>query len=871
MPQYDELRTTAFLLRADAAERLRGAYSALTFPQAWVDPLLQHLNGEAGQKRTVPIGALNRSIRALVPDVAAVARGVSRADHAGPWLYSADPPEPANLEPLIHAWVQTLVENDGPATGQLWSQLDATLLRWQRVRPGELGWPDKEPTALADTAGATAAVAALPPHLFHLVPEILVAELLGRSDRPDGFPRGFRRYPAPDGRGVELLSWPPLYVTDRRGEWPYSYRVSVSVQTIPFQPLPVVHIGSGIRRWCPRPPRSAGRSISLCMLSELPWLPAGQLSHSFRVAQLRWQRTGTAFTLGWHRKLASIFDHLKLERPLPDLAELTADPTCLFDGKPAAALVHATATAGYVHRAPVGTHARERAQLYEWIANTLGDLLTPATALRRTGSVTIKPQTTTATARRAGLARATDAGHLHINMLWDSPEVQTAVIDAINDDLEIEPTGTPDQRLTWTTPELTVATDFIKIGALGAPLDLDQTIRHPALQLRRAVDERRRTVQERLAAVPGCAALVEIRDAAQFTNPRTDPKRALRLGAADAGRLSQFLVSPADGESSDSIEQRATSAWTDLRRQLSPRVTQPAITVRGGVPDPIDYIAIWMIRQNASTYAWDRVQLPVAIWASSDSPRVYCRARGMTEWMDYKDALLTIATKTSSGLGRCDEADTARFIDDVLTSATTPDRPVLLLTHAQNLRSAWPGLQNGQLLPDVIALGAVNQPATAYPQLRHVRVRADSDDETPQGYGRTADRVGLPSGLWAHPGSTRVFQSVGSKPAAAKRHGSPMGSRLETRTTRSGHDVIETAPGWNPQLVELTVAAQQPGDDPVTWAAIAHALRRASDTYDGDLILPLPLHLAMLTKEYALPDSADPVADDPEANTEDAE
>ena len=40
------------------------------------------------------------------------------------------------------------------------------------------------------------------------------------------------------------------------------------------------------------------------------------------------------------------------------------------------------------------------------------------------------------------------------------------------------------------------------------------------------------------------AAFVQIRDPVQFTNRRTDPKRAPRLGLADVGRHTQFLVTP---------------------------------------------------------------------------------------------------------------------------------------------------------------------------------------------------------------------------------------------------------------------------------------------------------------------------------------
>jgi hypothetical protein len=50
----------------------------------------------------------------------------------------------------------------------------------------------------------------------------------------------------------------------------------------------------------------------------------------------------------------------------------------------------------------------------------------------------------------------------------------------------------------------------------------------------------------------------------------------------------------------------------------------------------------------------------------------------------------------------------------------------------------------------------------------------------------------------------------------------------------------------------------QPGDDPLHWAAYAHGLRQTLSHYDGATTLPLPLHLAALSSEYAIPlDSRD--------------
>src|SRR5947208_2647957 len=142
MPRYDELHTTAFYLRAAAADGLDGGYATLAFPSTWVPSLLDLLNRNSGnQRRVLWIDALNRSIRALVPDVAAVARGVSRTGHDGGWLYSARPPDARALVPILHAWVRTHFSDDAATADTAWQSLDLDALSWDPIASGDLGWP----------------------------------------------------------------------------------------------------------------------------------------------------------------------------------------------------------------------------------------------------------------------------------------------------------------------------------------------------------------------------------------------------------------------------------------------------------------------------------------------------------------------------------------------------------------------------------------------------------------------------------------------------------------------------------------------------------------------------------------------------------
>jgi hypothetical protein len=205
----------------------------------------------------------------------------------------------------------------------------------------EFGWPTGAADAAADTAAATAAIATLPKALFHLVPELLCAELLAASDRPDSHPRGFRRCPTSDGRRVELMSWSPYEISDRQGtRWPYSYRITLAVLTVPFQPQPVLHVTTGSRRWCPKAPSSGGRSLSLYMLTSVSWIAGTRLSPSFRVAPVGWRKQNGAWRFGWRAPVRHIFDQLTFQRPLPDLQLLAEEPLDQIDGDYAIAVLY---------------------------------------------------------------------------------------------------------------------------------------------------------------------------------------------------------------------------------------------------------------------------------------------------------------------------------------------------------------------------------------------------------------------------------------------------------------------------------------------------------------------------------------------------
>nr|WP_237751379.1 RNaseH domain-containing protein [Streptomyces sp. AA0539] len=113
-------------------------------------------------------------------------------------------------------------------------------------------------------------------------------------------------------------------------------------------------------------------------------------------------------------------------------------------------------------------------------------------------------------------------------------------------------------------------------------------------------------------------------------------------------------------------------------------------------------------------------------------------------------------------------------------------------------------------------------------------------------------------GLWrprTRDDSSRVFYSTTGK-SGSQPNLTNDDAKLTPHTNASGNNAYRpTANAWNPDLLELTVACLQPGDDAEAWAAFVHQQRFSEDYRNGreGLALTLILHLARLADSYALP------------------
>ncbi len=874
-PRYDTLHTLAFRLRE--GNPLAGELWTLRFPETWKRLLIglqaEHL-GRQAEAITIPVRLLNAALRATVPDVLSIGRDAGRLGGA-PWITSTRKVPPQFLDPIIREWVRVSFSRASDASRQ-------RVLA--EIRPEHLHWQPEWVDPAAWRAGDNGTALPERQDAFTLLPDFLAARLATPGnwyELGDSSKCFHRALGDPWTTSAEVISWPPFTYRKRKGDWPFSMVLRLTVQTIAFDPRPIVHCEVMLRRWAsPAIRRMPMGNTSVFLRGRVPWIAEETQTQAatFQVAPICWKpnairgddgKTRGGYT--WGSNLAPLLKALAPRLDLPDPEALCADPARYLNPHdlPNVAIDFRNGMLPE-HAVGPGWGPADRRDIAGQVAQVLGDVLTPREALPKVTVSLAAPKRTTylagvpkqpvseptsgQLALRAAIGRAVGTA-LTVDLLYQTDEMRDGMVAHVVDRLLglPLPIGAPGNELRWDTPEgFSLVLRPRPLGGLGAGLQLP-TGGNLDDRLRAAIRRRCQEISAQLGGVEGAAgAIVEIGRPEQY-EPQADPKFALRLGAAQQGHLSQYLLLD-DGDGHSRRDHRIAQAWSDLLRQLGVQLTWPAFASRAGaIPEPLNYVGIWLIKQSRPTARTGYPQqIPVMVWMASDCDEVRAFAPGFPEWLPYHQALLALAGLDVFERRGRNEGQAMQFIQQTLAQHVLSLGNVLVLTDAQNLRGTWKWLQNGRLYRDHIQLGVASPaPIDRWPGVRHVQVRTSDDGETPECFGAQPHTQGFPKGLWRM--SERVFASTSGKPATQQHM---LGNLSKLHPWRSANREYAAKPDthvWNPSLVELTVVAQQPGDDPALWAAVAHGLRFMAPHYQDALVHPLPLHLADQMEEYVLP------------------
>lgn len=897
--RFDNIQPLALRLREDAQPLLRNCIT-LPFPPHWAEgfkKLQAQVSNRPLDKVTVPIASLNRTLRAVVPPIISIGRGVTgqRAVREGkPWLYMHTKIEPAILISVVHSWMRVSFKS---APDEMLNQMLASVqthdVAWKAEQIDLVSWKE----TVAGTALHTN------PGQFVLFPDQVAATL---SSVQEGFQYGdhqlhFRRSSlAPGQRGAELTSWPPLSYGDAR----YSVVLTFTVQTVPFQPYPVLHCDVSLRRWAGPRRVFLKHRASVYIAASLPFIAElNGWENQLQVASLQRhvRKQEDEWTTQWEDRLVDILVDLRSKVSLIDATKLTKTP---FDGHQdwdnAAAIVYSTRMGR--HNVGAGVAIPERGRLFDQISGLLDTLFVPASPFQRVKvrkqskfsfrstpfldtiqndtkrkltaeqRLQIQKKNNEIWSKRRALVANTVGGHMNIEIRARTAAVRENLVTALRDVLGIQVIGGADG--TTSTPEMLITTSFDDLGNLTDNLGVDSG-KGVQERVRDATQRRLNEVKQQLSKVElPTLTLAEILPKDKYLK-NNDPKSSLRVGLGRSSRLAQFIT--ADGEVSadlvdDSEEDeavaplyyRATNAVLDGLRQLGIPGKLPTSTPNGR---PCTLIGIWLINKKSSKPGVEGYKLPVLVRMSSTDQTIFAIAPGFDDWLPYRRALLKLSD-TDVLHTQNKRANHVAFFQTQLRQLVSPTNDTLLICHAQNLRLTWSWLSNTNILCDAVTFsgsetddadnhdhkGEIPVPITELPGLRIVRVRDGQSHETPEWFAERDDARSMARGLFRI--GERVFASTHGKPKQQKY--SPYVSKAEQWSTTTNPDQPRPAQvslsTWNPGLYELTVAVLQTEDNgnPIPWANLVHELRQSTLHFEDATALPLPLHLAKLMEEYIL-------------------
>lgn len=239
------LQPVAFTLYPDLATNPL-PLATLAFPREWRPQLLlleQERTGRVGKEVTLPIRPLNDVVTALFSQLMTVP-GMVRNDPADgtaplPWLVAHEPIPVDHLQRVIRGWCY---ETFGEC-----SSLEQALAM---LRADDLVWKTTHFPLETPLSNNTARPEGL---AYTVLPAFLADRLVERRTtvKVNGRERALVRVPSDEG--AELVSWPPVELRDKQHRlWYFSYRITLSVQTLVGNPQPRIHVHYGVRRWVSR-------------------------------------------------------------------------------------------------------------------------------------------------------------------------------------------------------------------------------------------------------------------------------------------------------------------------------------------------------------------------------------------------------------------------------------------------------------------------------------------------------------------------------------------------------------------------------------------------------------------------------------------
>lgn len=876
-------------------------YYVMSFPQVakeYIKSFQSKLN-KSQEKVNLPTKSLYKALH-LMPGLIYISP-ISGKNTDEFWLYSLHELSTEKLSIILRYWLNTEFPTDPAEPDKSISEEE----REEALRLLEAGliWQSKTityKTTFNVHKNNTADISSID---YILLPHIIANHLSQKDFNFQIEGNQLKFYRTVTSNNVQLIAWPPLNYVDKQKTYYYSIVLSLNLVLIPGQAYPQLHINPSIRRWIslPNSKLSAKHNTTSYILAKDNWIKSNSPATAknqrevFLSCQMTWNKD-----YQWDENLGELLKQLKIMDIVP--SDLLKNPALFLQGyssknkqKTIVAMTYKDGMSPN-HEVAKTLTTNDTISLFKQISDLLSSHWQPIQyeRIKLSGKKKISkiencwslplPKSKKSkesednyqltfdgepsdlgkihdllehqTIIRRAIARCIKDKHLTIWLWYIKEETLKERLKAIRycfglpDDCLKTSAENPYQYF-CVEEEITFTIICKAVGDFAEPLDT--TPRANSNKRQNAVNLRIKKIVDFVNAnkhkISGSTVVwFELYEKDHWQS-KQDPKLAIRLGFAQAGMVSQFIV-PAM-EKDKNYKYKAIKCIIDLLRALGVTLENPPLTLPQLNSPPItviNQVGLYLVNRTGKTTAdGDNLIIPVIVridelWQiTAIFPRINESDDG---WQPYQQALLDINTEGKSYQKSSQDQGLIRnWIKKILNKKELRNKDTILYCESQNIRSIWKWLQDTNINQQGLSFAEnKEQNFEQFAGLRLVRVRLKGNNETPEWFAEENDKKSAHiTGLFQHPEKLPVFYSLPNK--------SPTMSGNRNNLSR----IVEPGSDWkHPQIVEFTIGYHQENDNLESLAMIAHNSRKGILQYGDFLQLPQILHYAKLMKEYVL-------------------
>jgi hypothetical protein len=711
----------------------------------------------------------------------------------------------------------------------------------------------------------------------------------------------------PDGKGLELVSWPPQPF----GKGYLSLVLSFDLQTLPGKSNhPIIYPKLHIRKWVHKPLIVKNNSIlpsnqstSVMVRTDVPWLPDLTVdSQALATTGIQSQRnTAGIFMPAWDDNLPDLLKAIGAT-PLISAEEFATDPI-RFQASPQMSCIMNNKMIGWLGKSPIGDglfpgdlmilHEQVDAYLRQLGLSRVSDQNLVKLSLARTNrnKKAVASEAVWQSLKDALGSRKKVCFEVFYQSRQTAEDIWSEFVDAFGitsiDDLD---PFEPDGIIVQTKDNVSVTFRAVLNDYLSVEIGDGQDLQTAQTELIRKV----KAEQSEIPPDSVGLTVIELKNyysSRKRSEQMRDAKRTLRFAFAQTGRLTQF-INPEDTSGSDEekkkaealIKTKSRAAVLDARRQLGFMGNDLSDMLEEvGLKPGIQLIGLHLEVENVSSRSKklkeEAVFFPAAVKLTIGQQQIQAAtpdSKGMSEsmvWEPYYQSGLRLGSYSGSqlhmGIGnRLDGGSVLeRFLDQIIQ--IEKDKPTVIFIPANGWRTYWKWLQdkvitldqmklnNSTYLPDSHALVGGN--TCVIGNIRVIRYRFGevpsylTIDQTKEpdcqaGYGHGICKI-----------AERVYYSIAQKPDSYQP--SYNWSRFSS-SALGGYSKNARMSA----LIEIVPAFLQMGDNPDVYAKAFHLLRTAASHWvNGFTTHPLPSHLAKnLTEDYVSMRSSVSIEDETE-------